>query len=1140
MTEINYDQVSEKVSEEKYYLKNEINDFKKMAKRIGTFIGAAEKNPFLMKLWSEKFVQLISEKRFIPGGRILANAGTYFEDLSFDQRLFLKEMIDNYDKSELRCGQMLNCYVIPIEDSKHGPASIYQSLEDAADITAMEGGVGENFSNLRPEGFMIRGNPKYRASGPVSFLKLYNASSVELKQGGGRRGANMAVLNVDHPDIMKFINCKRVEGTIENFNISVGITDDFMEAVVDDKDFNLMWDGKIIQTVKARTIFNEICSGIYNDGGGGEPGFLFLDTAMKTWPFPHEKPQTTNPCVTADTWIMTDKGPRQVRDLIGKKFNAKVNDGIYRSVSDGFWKTGNKEVFLLETHEGHTLEVTKDHEIFVSENQKVPAGELEDNQVILLDSTVKNIQWDGEGNFNEGYLMGFLVGDGTFGGSVDKKKPVLSVWFPEGEKDVSRGVHSVMDFIYDAMDTMEHRSDWHGWNKVPGVNEYRISHNSLLGLSDKFGIMPKEKNIGEKIHKASSSFQKGFLSGFFDADGGVQDAHNLNVRLTQNNLERLKQVQMMLQRFGIVSKIYNDRKKSGSSYGGSDDFNLLTHELIISKENVVRFSNIIGFIDVDKQERLETNIEKFVRGPYKELFTARFKSLTSIGKKDVYDVTIATKHRFNANGLIISNCGEQFLGNYEACDLGAMNLFWYVTEDGYFDDDKFKEDIKTAIRFLDNVLDLNNYPLKYRDDICEKISMNHRRIGLGIMGLADTLVALGLGYGSEEANIFIEDKMRLFDQVAHDASVELGKEKGLFLSHDEALPKFSNRRNCCVTTIAPTGTTSMIADVWGGCEPWFGIVTKKKTTDGSNNVYYMVPKAFRLLCKKHGFDLTDSVLEKIYENKGSVQGLDFIPKEIRESAITAMDITWREHVSIQCTLQKYIENSISKTINLPRKSSIEDVKDAIFALWRGGAKGGTIYRDGTRNLQIMNVGGSENKPQVEKQDKLPVRPDVLSGKTHKVVTNLTHKPENIYITINENDNGHPVELFVHNTDDNNITTFIEFLIHNQVKPDIAQMIAGKISQMSKENISVTTRLVSLCLRHDLPIESIIKQLRRINQHDLYNLHKKISKLLAGYISNTNTVIDSCNNIVDGKICGGRLMFQESCLICDTCFVSKCD
>jgi len=780
MTEINYDQVSEKVSEEKYYLKNEINDFKKMAKRIGTFIGAAEKNPFLMKLWSEKFVQLISEKRFIPGGRILANAGTYFEDLSFDQRLFLKEMIDNYDKSELRCGQMLNCYVIPIEDSKHGPASIYQSLEDAADITAMEGGVGENFSNLRPEGFMIRGNPKYRASGPVSFLKLYNASSVELKQGGGRRGANMAVLNVDHPDIMKFINCKRVEGTIENFNISVGITDDFMEAVVDDKDFNLMWDGKIIQTVKARTIFNEICSGIYNDGGGGEPGFLFLDTAMKTWPFPHEKPQTTNPC------------------------------------------------------------------------------------------------------------------------------------------------------------------------------------------------------------------------------------------------------------------------------------------------------------------------------------------------------------------------GEQFLGYYEACDLGAMNLFWYVTEDGYFDDDKFKEDIKTAIRFLDNVLDLNNYPLKYRDDICEKISMNHRRIGLGIMGLADTLVALGLGYGSEEANIFIEDKMRLFDQVAHDASVELGKEKGLFLSHDEALPKFSNRRNCCVTTIAPTGTTSMIADVWGGCEPWFGIVTKKKTTDGSNNVYYMVPKAFRLLCKKHGFDLTDSVLEKIYENKGSVQGLDFIPKEIRESAITAMDITWREHVSIQCTLQKYIENSISKTINLPRKSSIEDVKEAIFALWRGGAKGGTIYRDGTRNLQIMNVGGSENKSQVEKQDKLPVRPDVLSGKTHKVVTNLTHKPENIYITINENDNGHPVELFVHNTDDNNITTFIEFLIHNQVKPDIAQMIAGKISQMSKENISVTTRLVSLCLRHDLPIESIIKQLRRINQHDLYNLHKKISKLLAGYISNNNTVIDSCNNIVDGKICGGRLMFQESCLICDTCFVSKCD
>lgn len=1136
--------VSEVVSGEKYYLDNE--DYPKMVKRISRFVASAEKTIEEMNKWATIFEDLMLKKKFIPGGRILRNAGTYFENLNEVQKKFLEEDIKNYKKDSLRCGQMLNCFVIPINDSKHGPASIYESLEDAADIIANEGGVGENFSHLRPKGFPIRGNPKYKASGPVSFLKLYNASSIELRQGGGRRGANMAVLNCDHPDVMEFVDCKRSEGTIQEYNISVGIYDDFMKAVELDKDWDLKWDGKVVKTIKAKDLFEKICLNIWSDGGGGEPGVLFFDQVKRSWPFQNENPECTNPCVTSDTWVMTDKGPRQVVDLIGKKFNAKVNDRIYNSISEGFWKTGNKDVYLLETYDGYSLKITKDHKIFIDENTKIPAEELRDGQEIVLDSTKKNIEWSGEGTFNEGYLMGFLVGDGTFGGNPENKKPVLSVWFAEGKEDVTDGVKKVMDFIYDAMDQMDHRSDWNGWAKVKNVNEYRIAHTSLLGLSDKFGIFAKEKSIGEKIHKASSSFQKGFLSGFFDADGSVQDAHNVNIRLTQNNLERLKQIQIMLQRFGIVSKIYLDRKKNSNFFGRQDDFNLWTHELVISKENVIRFSNIIGFIDSDKQDRLDKNISNFERGPYKEYFKAKFKSLTLIGKEDVYDVTISNKHHFNANGLIISNCGEQFLGNYEACDLGAMNIYAYV--DGFnFNSEELQKDVKNSIRFLDNVLDLNNYPLKYRNDIARDISMRHRRIGLGIMGLADAMMSLGIGYGTSESIDFIHEVMHKFESSAHISSYELGKEKGFFLDFKEATLQFQNRRNCCVTTIAPTGTTSMIADVSGGCEPHFGLVVRKNTTDGSGNVYYMVPKCFEELCSKYNIELNEARKEEIYNNKGSVQGLSWFPEKLQKIVKTTMDITWKEHVEVQCALQKHIENSISKTINMPRSAKLEEVGQALMAMWKGGAKGCTIYRDGTRKFQIMNVGGTSATTVPAKTEKVSDhaseyhRPESLSGKTTKIKTNLTTNNEHIYITINEDETKKPFEIFVSSHNEKTVTDFLDFLIQNNVRPDFAQLISGKVNQLAKENVTVTTRLISLCLRSGVPIKNIVKQLRKINHSDLNNLHKKIAKLLSHYIpDDEQLVVDTCGNIVNGSVCGDKLIYQSGCVTCQGCGYSKCE
>lgn len=1139
--------VAEKVSDEKYYVEGE--DYEMMARRVGGFIGAAEDSIDNMKYWGNEFTNLIQAKKLIPAGRILANAGTYFELLNDKQREYLKDYIEKYHPHELRCGQMLNCYVLPVEDSKHGPGSIYESLEDAADITAMEGGVGENFSNLRPAGSPIRGNPKYKSSGPLAFMNIYNASSVGMKQGGGRRGANMAILDCDHPDIFEFIHCKDDENKMTNYNISVGIYDSFMEACEKDTMWSLQFGGKEYDKVPARKLLRELShhawEKVSKGGGGGEPGFVFLDNAAKTWPFPKVKPKATNPCVTADTWVMTSEGPRMVRDLIGTPFKARVHGCHYDTISEGFWKTGKKDVYLLETHEGHSLKLTEDHEVYSADSDKIKAKDLVEGQPIMLDHAQKNISWNGGGSFEEGYLIGMLVGDGTFMGGPNKKNAVLSTWYGQNEEDVTSGVRKVMDYIENIMENMPHRSDWTSWKKCTDRNEYRISHMALTMLADKYGIIPNEKMIGEKIEMASSEFQKGFLSGFFDADGTVQSiaegSHNNEVRLPQSNMRRLVTVQRMLHRFGIISKIYQDRQNTGDITVGGKLYEA-QHELSISKSNVIRFSEAIGFIDSDKQMKLDNAIESWTKGPYREKYVTRFKSLTKIGCEDVYDVTIDKIHKFNANGMIISNCGEQFLDPYEACCLAAMNLYAYIYFiDGVakFDMHQFKLDIYKAIRFLDNVLDLNNYPLKYRNDICRDISMRHRRIGLGIMGLADVLMVLGFGYDTDQALGWVDMVMGEFAKAAHGSSVQLAHEKSPFIDHMEAREEFQNRRNCAVTTIAPTGTTSMIIGVNGGCEPFYGLVMQKNTTDGSGNVYYMVSEQFRYLCDRFGVELTEARLEQIYKNRGSVQGLDWVPEGVKKVARTTMDIDAAAHVKMQCVLQKHIENSISKTVNLPKEATVEDVENSIFALWRGGAKGGTIYRDGSRDLQILNVGSNTATKEPASVDEIDMenRPDVLHGNTHRVKANLLHGPENAYVTINEL-KGKPVEVFIHAANEQQMDSFLDFLMHNGVRPDVAQLILSKVSQMAKDNLGLTTRMVSLALRYNVPLVAVIRQLRKININDLYSLHKKLAHILAGYLE-SETPYDICQNLVDGEKCGGTLVFQESCLRCIKCYDSKC-
>ena len=498
-------------------------------------------------------------------------------------------------------------------------------------------------------------------------------------------------------------------------------------------------------------------------------------------------------------------------------------------------------------------------------------------------------------------------------------------------------------------------------------------------------------------------------------------------------------------------------------------------------------------------------------------------------------------------------CGEQPLLPYESCNLGSINLANFIS-DGSVNYDYLGKTIDNAIHFLDNVIDVNKYPLKK----IVKVVRQTRKIGLGIMGFADVLYNLGIPYDSDEALEFADKLMEFMYNHAREASIKLAKSRGTFPVWNNSIyfPDGPKLRNSTFMTIAPTGTISMIADCSSGIEPVFSLVFTKRVMDGSNFLY--VNPSFEKACKKAGI-YSDELMAKVSES-GSIQDIEEIPEEIRKVFVTAHDIDPEWHVRMQAAFQKWVDDAVSKTCNFAKNASVQDVLDAYWLAYEAGCKGITIYRDGSRVEQVLYIGdkSSESKSESKESQYLihhgsPLHPRIRPTETVGVTKRIRTGEGTLYITINEDADG-LCEVFT----------------------NIGK--AGSQAQVESEAIS---RLISLALRSGIDTRDIIKQLRGIggptpiweNGTQILSTPDAIAKALEIYLDEREgkkksprsepsfSLYDSSTNLKEETAkpkqapknsqsstkktlitcpdCGSTVYHESGCVTCPVCGYSKC-
>ena len=583
-------------------------------------------------------------------------------------------------------------------------------------------------------------------------------------------------------------------------------------------------------------------------------------------------------------------------------------------------------------------------------------------------------------------------------------------------------------------------------------------------------------------------------------------------------------------------------------------------DFITCKENPAALNNFNISVGVTEEfmQAVANDDEYNLISPHTGAISKKLKA------RDVFALIVKMAHKNGEPGIVFLDrlnnanptpalgkiestnpCGEQPLLPYEACNLGSINLALLI-KDGDVNWDKLKEIVQESVDFLDAVIDVSRFPLPQIADI----SKANRKIGLGVMGWADLLFQLKIPYASEEAVTLAAKLMEFIDFYAKKHSSELAVKKSAFPNFPESIYangslkretlnqdweslkekiKKEGIRNATLTTIAPTGTISMIADTSSGIEPQFSLAYVKNVMDGEKLIY--VNKYLQEALEEKGI-YNKELLEEIL-SRGSLAGIEGIPEELKKVFQTAHDISPEWHIRMQAAFQKYTDNAVSKTINFPNSATVEDIQSAYELAYHLGCKGVTVYRDGSRESQVLYLGTQITTTEKTDQKVAPrTRPEITKGITQRLETGCGH----MYVTINTDAQG-ACEVFI-------------------------QM--GKVGGCASAQLEAIARLVSLALRSQIKIESITRQLKGIRcQSPMWNKGKMITscgdavgqaleqfvtfytkgQIQSGEFSAENENPDSPKQFGNGFAlcpdCGNTIEHTEGCLKCPACGWSKC-
>jgi len=1179
---------------EKRYLKKDkdgkiIETPEEMFRRVASSIAGADGfygvSDREIKLTEENFYNMLTNFEFMPNSPTLMNAG---KDL----------------------GQLSACFVLPVGDSMD---SIFDAIKNTALIHKSGGGTGFSFSRLRPKNSVVRSTGGV-SSGPVSFMKVFNAATQAVKQGGCVDENTLIATEKGLLPIKELGYA--APGHYENLYLKV-CSDDGLKMA--DQFYNN--DIKPVKTIATKegyrftaTLNHKIR--VINDEGN----YIWRelrDVKKGDWV-----------ALQMDTFI----GKRFRFEKFEKElhFNAKICSlpaemsiglaeliGYY--IGDGCFHKG--KLMLAIPH--NCLELKDYFDNLVNEIFKINSRfeqKRNDKSINLIYHSQMLVEWlksigvdkadtlrafipeiilKGDRECAEAFVRGLLEADGYIDkqgyhitlSSVSQRLMhqlqvlLLSLGISSririnADRETSYGKNNLYILTISTPKGLETYKDRIGF--LSRRKKDRLNQIIKRGISYNDIIPNQSKQFREFYENLILKPRRPFYKKVWHYLDGVNNERSLTRARASTLLEKYDFLQeSFLEDILTKNQYYAQVEKVAYSHAATLDLVVPDGHTYIANgfvsHNTRRGANmgilridhpdILEFIQCKENDKEITNfnisiaitedfMNKVIEDQEYPLIDPHTKKETSrLRAKEVFELIVDKAWKNGEPGIVFIDrinkdnptpslgeiestnpCGEQPLLPFESCNLGSINLSKVICGNGKkdVDWDKLKRLVHLGVHFLDNVIDMNKFPL----DEIKEMTRTNRKIGLGVMGWADLLIQLGISYNSDEAVDLAEKIMSFIDAEAKRRSENLAEIRGAFPSYNDsrlAEDNSSPRRNATLTTIAPTGTISIISNVSSGIEPLFAISYYRNVMD--NDKLVEVNPLFEDIAKQEGF-YSRKLMEEIAE-KGSLKDIEEVPEKYKKIFVTSHDIAPLWHIRMQATFQKYTDNAVSKTVNFHHEASREDVREVYMLAYKLGCKGVTIYRDKSREEQVLNISSSkieEVKEPLEPKDKKFVaprpRPVVTTGTTTKVTTGCG----NLYITINVDDKSMPFEVFI-------------------------QM--GKAGGCAASQLEAIGRLVSLALRSGVENRKIVDQLRGIRcpspswekSGRIFSCADAIARVLELRLGNgkmhhkeeesekrsPHTMIeDKLGNVVGVcPDCGAALRHEEGCIVCRSCGYSKC-